>query len=132
MDLKQLKRAQIVRIRNVTKGTILAEKAKIASSFWARTKGLLGRDSLPKGEGLVIVPCSAIHTFFMRFPIDVIFVNKKGIIVALKNSLKKGRYFSSNFRGYFVIELPENNLKDGPTNVGDEIRVEILAKNVQF
>jgi len=126
MIIENIRNFNIVRIENITKGTTLANQAKVATKFWDRTKGLLGKDYLPQDTGLLIIPCSAIHTFFMRFPIDVIFVNKRGLIVALRKSMKKFRYFSSNFQGYFVVELPINTLEITSTTIGDKIGVEAL------
>src|SRR5262245_65768707 len=61
------------RIVNVTRDVVLAERAELATSWWARAKGLLGRRELPAGEGLVIRPCNSVHCFFMAFTIDVIY-----------------------------------------------------------
>src|SRR5215204_7088823 len=61
----------MARVINRTRNVILADRADIAKNVWTRGKGLLGRRGLPEGEGLVIEPCSSIHTLFMAFPIDV-------------------------------------------------------------
>lgn len=55
---------------------MIAERLGVARTFFSRLKGLLGRDALPMGEGLFIVPCDAIHMFGMRFPIDTVFVDE--------------------------------------------------------
>ena len=60
-----------VRVVNVTRGSVLAERAGLADAFFARTHGLLGRAALPAGEGLVIRPCRQVHTIGMAFPIVV-------------------------------------------------------------
>ena len=114
--------AKLVRIENITKGTVLAERAKIANTPWLRMKGLLGEKGLRRGEGLIILPCSAIHTFFMKFAIDVVFVGKNGVIVKQEKALKPARYFSSGFKGKYVIELPAYTLEMAKTEAGDTVK----------
>jgi uncharacterized membrane protein (UPF0127 family) len=63
--------------RNVTRGTMLAARLEKARTGAARRKGLLGRESLLPGEGLWIAPCESVHTFFMRFPIDLVYLDRK-------------------------------------------------------
>jgi uncharacterized membrane protein (UPF0127 family) len=58
------------------RGHVVCERCVPAKSLWARTRGLLGRKGLPPGEGLLIPRTSSIHTFFMRFPIDVVFLDR--------------------------------------------------------
>lgn len=60
------------------KTTVLGKEAEVAESFAERTRGLIGRDGLPRGKGMLIKRCNAIHTFFMRFPIDAVFLDRKG------------------------------------------------------
>lgn len=69
---------RIVRVIDTTTGVCLAERAPVATSLWARAKGLLGRSELPAGEGLVLWPCTSVHCLGMRFPIDVLHVSKSG------------------------------------------------------
>ncbi len=60
---------------NVTRGTVLAERVENAGSFWAKFMGLMGRAHLPAGDGLWLPDSNGIHMFFMRFPIDAVFVS---------------------------------------------------------
>lgn len=64
--------------RNVTRGSVIADPLEVASSLWARFMGLMGRRSLESGAGLWLTGTNGIHMFFMRFPIDVIFLGKPG------------------------------------------------------
>lgn len=118
--------SQTLRIINQTKGTILAQKAEIADTTLKRFKGLLGRTGLGESEGIVIVPCSSIHTFFMRFNIDVVFLDSQNRVVVMANSLPPWRLFSSFFKGKLVIELPTGTLVKTRTTLNDQIE---LAKN---
>src|SRR6202167_4777565 len=66
-----------LRVSNVTRGTVLATHLEVADSGPKRNKGLLGRKGLAAGEGLWIIPCESVHTFFMKFPIDLVYLDRK-------------------------------------------------------
>lgn len=108
-------------IRNSTRGTQLASEAHAASGFWSRLIGLLGRSSLPAGEALVLDPCSSIHTAFMRFAIDVVYVDRSGQVVKVVPKLKPFRV-SGVLRGASsVIELPSGTIASSGTAPGDQL-----------
>ena len=117
------------RIINETKGTVLADKAGVANTTFKRLKGLLGREILKDGEGLIIIPCSSIHTFFMRFSIDVVFLDRSNRVVAMVRSLPPARLFSSIFKGSLVIELPVGTLAKTNTEISDQIVLEIAENS---
>ena len=71
-----------MKIINISKNTILADKAEMADTFFKRLIGLLNRKSLGKGEALILSPANCIHSFFMRFSIDVLFLDKSNKVVA--------------------------------------------------
>jgi uncharacterized protein len=112
-----------LKILNLTRSTILAEKAVIADSLFSRLQGLLGRDSLASSEGLILKPCDSIHTFFMRFPIDVVFVDKNNRVIRLYHSLKPWRLSGIFLRAAFCLELPARTLQFSFTQKGDQIEV---------
>jgi len=112
-----------VRIINTSKGVLLADKARIADTFWGRLIGLLNRGSLEKGEALVLKPSYSIHTLFMRFAIDVIFLDKFGKTIGVLHSFKPFRLSPLFFRASCAIELPGNTLKLTQTQLGDIIRI---------
>jgi uncharacterized membrane protein (UPF0127 family) len=95
-----------IKIINKTKDTILAENAVLADTFFKRIKGLIGRKEFTKGEALILEPCNSIHTFFMRFPIDVLFVDKDNRIIKAIISLKPFRLTPIYFKANLVVELP--------------------------
>jgi hypothetical protein len=70
------RRMRYMRVVNTTTGETLAERAELAETFMTRFLGLQGRKALPDGAGLVLAPTSSIHMFFMRFPIDAIFIDE--------------------------------------------------------
>ncbi len=81
----------MARIVNETRGTVVAEDVQVADGFWARFWGLMGRKSLPEGGGLLLRPSSSIHTAFMRFPIDVVFLDRELRVVKVVPEMKSFR-----------------------------------------
>lgn len=113
------------RIENVTRGTVIADRAEVARSLLARGRGLMGRTALPTGYGLILVPESSIHMFFMRIPIDALFVDRRHRVVGKREALPPWHPFAgvAPWRGYYVIELPVGAIRASRTEVGDELRV---------
>jgi len=114
---------QTAKIVNKTKNVVLAERAKIANNPWTRMRGLLGSAGLAEGEGLIIKPCNSIHTFFMKFSIDVIFLDKNMKVIKIANSLKSWRSFESLMNGRIAIELPSGKLNITNTKLDDFIDI---------
>ena len=108
-------------IRNASRDAVLAVDVSWARSARERTRGLLDRDSLEEGEALVISPCSSIHMFGMRFPIDAIFVNRDDTVIAAISRLKPWRFTRIYFTARHVIELPAGVIEDTGTQTGDRI-----------
>lgn len=80
------------------------------------------RSSFPEGSGLVIDPCSSIHMFFMRFPLDVLYMNEADEVVRIQHSIRPWRMGPLVTRGArYVIELPEGAAKRSRTEVGDRL-----------
>jgi uncharacterized protein len=116
-----------VRVTNQTRGTMVAEAADIANSSANRRSGLLSRSGLTPGEGLWIVPCEAVHCFFMKFTIDVLFLSKKKQVVKVRPSLKPWR-IAGSFRAHSVLELPEGMIALSGTQPGDELVFEKIPE----
>jgi uncharacterized protein len=72
-------------------GEVLLDNLEIADTFWKRFKGLQLRQSLPAGAGLLITPCSSVHTCFMRFPIDLIMLDEQNIVLGVKAAIQPWR-----------------------------------------
>lgn len=112
-----------VRVRNVSRRAVLAEAAGIATNSRERRTGLLKHTSLPDGEGLWIAPCEAVHTFGMKFAIDVLFLDKKNRVVKIRARMPKRR-IAGSFRAASVLELPAGTAERTGTAVGDELAFE--------
>lgn len=108
-------------VRNLTRGTVLAERAEVADTFARRLRGLLGRRGLEPRTGMVIRPAAAVHTFFMRFPIDVVHVDRAGRVLRVTPALGPGRV-SAAAGGYAVVELPAGTVDATGTRPGDTLR----------
>jgi uncharacterized membrane protein (UPF0127 family) len=104
-------------------GATLAERLEIARSTRDRMRGLLGRDGLPPGGGMLIERCSSIHTFFMKFPIDVIFIDAGGAARKAVPAVGPWRLVSA-WGAQDVVELPAGTLARVPVAPGDALRIE--------
>lgn len=111
-------------VRNITRGTDVADRACLADDFRSRLVGLLGRSSLEPGEALVLESCRSIHTAFMRFSIDAVYIDRRGEVVKLVAALKPFRV-SGVLRGAAsVIELPSGTIARTNTALGDQLSIE--------
>jgi hypothetical protein len=113
-----------VRVSNASKNTVIAERVEMATSFFARLRGLLGRQSLSDGQGMLLRPTDSIHTFFMAFPIDVIFLDRADRVVRIITNMRPNRISPLVRHGRTVIELPSGALASSETAVGDQLRLE--------
>jgi uncharacterized protein len=116
-----------LRVNNVTRNRLLADRAERATSFRDRFVGLMGRRALAVGEGMLIAPCNSIHTFFMRIPIDVAFLDPQGVIVKQFVALVPWRATSVYLRAKSVLELPAGTLEASGTREGDRLAFEPVS-----
>jgi uncharacterized protein len=107
----------------VTRDTLLADRAEIADTSAKRRTGLLKHTGLAPGEGLWIAPCEGVHTFGMKFAIDVIFLNRKRKVLKIRPNMVRGR-MSLSLRAHSVLELPAGRLAEMGTVAGDQLEFE--------
>jgi uncharacterized protein len=112
-----------LRVVNVTRRAQIADRVQLAGDGGNRRKGLLGRDRLASGEGLWIVPCEAVHTFGMRFPIDLVYLDRQRQIVKIRSNVGPWR-ISGCLRAYSVIELPAGTVRETNTSKGDSLALD--------
>ncbi len=110
-------------ILNTTKNAVIAQNGAIADTFLSRMAGLLNRKSLPKGEALVITQCKSIHMFFMRFSIDVIFVDKNDRVVGLVQRIKPFQMSPVFFKSRYAIEVSEGVIEQTGTSIDDKVEI---------
>ncbi len=104
---------------------MLAERTMMANTSETRRTGLLKHESLPKGEGLWIAPCEAVHSFWMKFAIDVLYLNKKKQVVKIRRNMVPWR-LSACLRAHSVLELPAGMAAETRTETGDQLVFEPL------
>ena len=92
-------------------GRTIAHRVDRAERWWQRLRGLLGRDRLDEGEGLLLVPCRAVHMLGMRLTLDVALLDRTGRIVAVFEELRPGRAIASHRQAHAALELPAGTLR---------------------
>lgn len=107
---------------NASKNTVLGDAVTIADTAASRNRGLLKHDQLPEGEGLWIVPCEAIHTFWMKFAIDAVFLDKNKKVTKVVANLRPSR-LALSWRARSVLELPAGMAARTSTEPGDQIEI---------
>lgn len=112
----------MARIVNQTKNTVVADDLRVARSMWARFWGLMGRRELPEGQGLLIDPCSSIHMFFMRFPLDVIFLDNDGRVIKVVEQIKPWR-MAMGGGGKKALEIAAGAAARAQVEAGDELAI---------
>jgi uncharacterized protein len=108
------------RVSNVTRGTVLATSLETADTGAKRNKGLLGRKGLEPGGGLWIVPCESVHTFFMKFPIDLVYLDRKNRVRKVRHSVPAWR-LSMCLSAHSILELPAGTIRASQTQAGDTL-----------
>lgn len=110
---------------NRTRGAYLATALSLANTHWSRLRGLMCRDAatFSAGKALWIVPCRGVHTFAMRFPIDVVYLDRAQVVLHLEKNLMPWRMARVRMSAASVLELPPNTLADSGTSIGDELEI---------
>lgn len=108
---------------NVTRGTNLAHCARVAENPWTRLVGLLRDKTLAQGDGLWIVPCNSIHSFFMRFVFDAVFLDKELRVVHLVPEMKPWQISKIVLAAHSVLELPPGMIAQTQTAIGDQFEM---------
>jgi uncharacterized membrane protein (UPF0127 family) len=107
---------------NERTGKTVATTLEAAFESASRKRGLLGRDSLPPGHALIIAPSNMVHTFFMRFPIDILVVARDGRVVKARRNVPARRLVGA-LRGFAVVEMAAHELDRSETAAGDRLAV---------
>ena len=110
--------------RDLQTGAILAEHVTVASKRIDRAVGLLGRSHLDAGEALWITPCRGVHTWFMRFPIDVLAMDANGVVVDVVSAMGPWRMRLPKPGSESVLEFAAGTLNNMQLKVGHQIRIE--------
>lgn len=117
---------QHISVLNQSRGTFLAQAADVADTSASRRTGLLRRQSLAPGEGLWIVPCESVHTFFMKFAIDLVYLDRSLRVRKVREKVPPWRV-SACLPAYSVLELPAGIIAASGTRKGDQLVVENVS-----
>ncbi len=112
-----------LRVSNQSRSRVLADRADIADTSAKRRRGLLKHTSLEPGEGLWIAPCEGVHTFGMKFTIDVVFLTRNKRVVKIRPNMVRGR-IAFSLRAHSVLELPAGTVIGTDTQAGDQLEFE--------
>ena len=112
---------------NKDNGKMLAESIRVADSFLARLKGLWGEKHLPEGKGLILFPCSMVHSLGMKIDIDVLFVSRHHEIVSILEGLRPNHCSPYIKESRYVVELPSGQVARTATRKGH--RIELLKEH---
>lgn len=101
------------------RGTVILAHVERATGFWERLVGLIGKPPLPSGECLWIDPCNGIHTFGMRFPLDVLVLDESARVLRIHTSLRPWRVSLPVRGAHSVVEMAAGTLSQLPLSIGD-------------
>jgi len=114
---------KLIKVKNRLSGKTVATKCLVAESSLQRLVGLLNHERLNEDEGMLLHPCKQIHTFFMRFPIDAIFLDQQNTVLAMGEYLP-WRFSKWHFKAKKVLELPLGTCKNKEVQIGDRLEFE--------
>jgi uncharacterized membrane protein (UPF0127 family) len=116
-----------VRLTNRTRDVVLCDKCGVADNMFTRGRGLLGRSSLPQGEGLLLIPGSSIHMFRMKFALDIIFLTKENIVTDFVENIAPGKFYvakANSGKPHSAVEIPVGVIAQTGTQIGDQLAIE--------
>ena len=112
---------------NQTRQVYVATELAVAETHWSRLRGLLGvsADGFGNGRGLWIRPCRGVHTLAMRFPIDVVYLDRAGTVVHVEHNLQPWRFSPVRMQAASILELPSHTVARTGTALGDRIEIKM-------
>lgn len=115
---------------NATRGTALAHRVQKADTWWTRLRGMMARPEPEEDEGLLLIPCRAVHMYWMNYPLDVAFLNPEGRVVAVYHELAPSRRSKRHGEANRALELRAGRLAETQTEVGDFIELRNGSRKV--
>ncbi|WP_319402591.1 DUF192 domain-containing protein [uncultured Anaeromusa sp.] len=110
-----------MQLRNLSRSNqVLVEELQVADTMWKRLRGLLGRKQLEENEGMIIVPCNAVHTIGMAFALDLLFLARDGTVLQLEQDVRPWR-MRFCLKAHAVVELPAGVLQHLPCQIGEQV-----------
>lgn len=118
----------MLRIKNITQDRTVCTSARKPATYLARLRGLLGTDSLSPDAGLLLDPSSGVHTFGMRYSIDVVALDRNLRVAGLWHSVAPGRICGLGFRTHSVLELHDGHIRACGLAVGDQLSIDAATE----
>lgn len=112
-----------MRVLNKSRETELASSCNVADTFLKRFIGLMGKKNLETGSGLLITPCNSIHMFFMKFPLDIVFLDRSNTVLYMVAGIKPWRVTKIVNNAHSVLELPARAIEASGTQPGDTLEI---------
>lgn len=112
-----------ITVRNQTRNTVLADAADVADTSAKRRTGLLKHTGLEPGQGLWIVPCESVHSFFMKFAIDLVYLDRNKKVKKVRHRMVPWR-LSACLTAHSILELPAGVVESTGTQAGDQLVIE--------
>ena len=112
-----------VHVFNESRQTTVADSVRLADSWWARLRGMMGRPEPAEDEGMLLVPCRSVHMYWMKYPLDVAFLAADGRVVATYHGLAPSRRSKWHGDAERALELKAGRLADTQTEVGDVLEL---------
>lgn len=109
-------------LMNRETGKVLANDVRVARTFWSRFRGLMFTSEFRTGTALHIQPCQSIHTFFMKYSIDVLYLDSDYKVIAVEKSVRPGRFGRIHRKVSSVVELPIGKISETETEIGQEVQ----------
>jgi uncharacterized protein len=111
---------RVLQVQNVTRNRDLGDRIRWANTRWLRLRGMLGRPEPQPGEGLLIEPCRGVHMFWMKYPLDIVFLDKEGRAVALYGELQPWARSRTHRAARYALELPAGTIESTGIQEGDQ------------
>jgi len=105
-------------------GRVVVERLRIADGYWSRLRGLQLQAEPAAGFGLLLIPCPSVHTLMMRFPIDVVMLDRGGLVVDTRRNVRPWRVVIPTVSTFAILEIPSRSA-ERPINVGTSLRLEL-------
>ena len=113
-----------MKVFNQTRNVWLITHGRLANTFWSRLRGLLGSAPLQAGQGLILAGEKSIHTLFMTFPIDVVYVDKNCKVIRVDSNMVPYRLGPFITPSAYVLEMPVGTIAQTDTKIGDQLKFE--------
>jgi uncharacterized membrane protein (UPF0127 family) len=108
-------------LKNLTKNNTIADNVTFADTFWPRMRGLMGKKYLKEDEGILLKPCNAVHMMFMRFPIDVIFLDRDFVVVKIMKNLRPWKTSPVIRKAFQTLELKAGTAIEKAIDINDKL-----------